>query len=368
MSANSMMDEIKPRIAGLPIGTKVVAFGFAGVEQIFCITGEMDENESQDMCLISGYYEDAYFSPKQKIDKYSSPLSKKFGIGFYWDDVENIVYPQSKVVAAMRRANYLVKKISDQENAKQQADKKEILELPLKFPHLQPLNGKNDDYNFVKANIVVDLKKNFPGVKFSVKKRGYDSININWTDGPSMDEVVKVTGKYESYENDWSGDFRDYSPSNFNKVFGGLKYVFEDRDMSSEIRELVPVLNAHWPDEYTYENEGTLRKVWWRYSFPIGSSNFRLERNDCTCGSRADFWDIKFDKKAVENVEKTEISVSNIEIVDYSDKSIAVIGETKAIKDKLKELGGRFNFRLTCGAGWIFSKKQESAVRIALSL
>ena len=48
------------------------------------------------------------------------------------------------------------------------------------------------------------------------------------------------------------------------------------------------------------------------------------------------------------------------QIIDYSEKAIAVVGDTRDIKDKLKELGGRFNPRLSCGAGWIFSKKQRA--------
>lgn len=50
---------------------------------------------------------------------------------------------------------------------------------------------------------------------------------------------------------------------------------------------------------------------------------------------------------------------SKYQIIDYSEKSIAVIGDTKEIKDQLKALGGRFNGKLSCGAGWIFSKKQK---------
>lgn len=55
-----------------------------------------------------------------------------------------------------------------------------------------------------------------------------------------------------------------------------------------------------------------------------------------------------------------------VQLVDYSEKSFAVIGETKPIKDKLKELGGVFNFRLSCGAGWIFSKTKLQAVQAYL--
>lgn len=49
-------------------------------------------------------------------------------------------------------------------------------------------------------------------------------------------------------------------------------------------------------------------------------------------------------------------------IIDYSEKAIAVIGDTKEIKDSLKNLGGKFNPRLTCGAGWIFSAKKREEI------
>ena len=51
-----------------------------------------------------------------------------------------------------------------------------------------------------------------------------------------------------------------------------------------------------------------------------------------------------------------------VKIVDYSDKAFAVIGDTKPICGELKSLGGRWNKRLTCGAGWIFSNKMRPAV------
>lgn len=51
-----------------------------------------------------------------------------------------------------------------------------------------------------------------------------------------------------------------------------------------------------------------------------------------------------------------------VEVVAYSDKAFAVIGDTKPICAELKKLGGRWNKRLTCGAGWIFSNGKRAAV------
>lgn len=45
--------------------------------------------------------------------------------------------------------------------------------------------------------------------------------------------------------------------------------------------------------------------------------------------------------------------------VYYTDKSIAVFGDTKPWVNELKQLGGKFNSRLTGGAGWIFPKSKE---------
>jgi hypothetical protein len=56
-----------------------------------------------------------------------------------------------------------------------------------------------------------------------------------------------------------------------------------------------------------------------------------------------------------------------MKIIDYSAKAIAVVGDTKPIKDELKKLGGKFNPKLSCGAGWIFSAKKREDVEKLLS-
>lgn len=82
-----------------------------------------------------------------------------------------------------------------------------------------------------------------------------------------------------------------------------------------------------------------------------------------SCGEwldEADFNDIK------EAMAEEKAEASAFTVVDYSEKAIAVVGDTKPLAGQLKALGGRFNPRLTCGAGWIFSKKKEAEVRSLL--
>jgi hypothetical protein len=64
---------------------------------------------------------------------------------------------------------------------------------------------------------------------------------------------------------------------------------------------------------------------------------------------------------------ESEQIIPNCQIIDYSEKAFAVIGDTKAVKDELKAIGGRFNFRLSCGAGWIFPKKCLTDVQALLN-
>lgn len=59
---------------------------------------------------------------------------------------------------------------------------------------------------------------------------------------------------------------------------------------------------------------------------------------------------------------KTDQVCGKVQIVTYSEKSFAVIGDTYKHKDKLSELGGTYNKFLKCGKGWIFSNKRLDSV------
>lgn len=55
------------------------------------------------------------------------------------------------------------------------------------------------------------------------------------------------------------------------------------------------------------------------------------------------------------------------QIINYSEKAIAVVGDTKEIKDSLKAMGGKFNRYLSCGAGWIFSARKREELENLLN-
>ena len=61
--------------------------------------------------------------------------------------------------------------------------------------------------------------------------------------------------------------------------------------------------------------------------------------------------------------EETQTAVT---VCKYSEKAIAVIGDTRPFADVLRANGGRFNARLTCGAGWIFQATKKDIIVEAL--
>jgi hypothetical protein len=84
-------------------------------------------------------------------------------------------------------------------------------------------------------------------------------------------------------------------------------------------------------------------------------------------------WDeieAKIEREKKELTEKPEpkaeaaspVKCGEIKIIDYSERAIAVIGDTKPIKGMLKSAGGRFNKFLSCGCGWVFSKNKRNEV------
>ncbi len=115
------------------------------------------------------------------------------------------------------------------------------------------------------------------------------------------------------------------------------------------------------------------------YSFcKSGSSFFIRENFECDADENVDSQiesspEEKIDTEEFSMVKPTVSSPSTtslspasqtaIRIVEYSEKAIAVYGDTRQYAEQFKTIGGYFNARLREGAGWIFSKKRESDVR-----
>ena len=110
----------------------------------------------------------------------------------------------------------IIRKKQEKEEAdRYRAEQKKA--LMVQFSWLIPVDGQYYvDSKYVAKNIRIELKREFPGIKFSVSKNGYSPVNVVWTGGPSLDFVEKVTVKYR----------HGNAKLAFNELFGGCEYVF----------------------------------------------------------------------------------------------------------------------------------------------
>ena len=300
----------------LPKGTIVYAFGAGMEESRWATTGKGDE-----IVKLSPNESDSYFSnPFNTLDEYCRPISEKFGIGFYYD-LDAPRATDEEISQAIERANNFLKEEEEEKNRAEEESTRAREEVIKKYGKTfdQPSGEHITDAVLVAKHIRQDLANEFPGQKFSVRKTDYSTIHIEWTDGPTKEEVEQIAGKHERtcVPDRWNADLWEHNDTAFTSVFGGVDYLFYYRETAPENRGIS------------------------LYTKP----------------------------EPKQNKTKTEtIEAKGLQIIDYSEKAIAIVGETRAIKETLKNLGGRFNRHLSCGAGWIFSKTKETTLREALNI
>lgn len=207
------------------------------------------------------------------------------------------------------------------------------------------------------ALIRQDLKEKFPLTKFKVTSENYsmgDCVNVSWIDGAAENEVKELLAKYEY--GSFNGMEDAYEINNLRDDIAQTKYLSLNRTISQEIylakfeemkktwNILQPIvdINAASQDLFNY------CRFWTAHQFIY-------QQND-------GFRKIDFSKKP-ESKPLQQAFNGAVKIVEYSEKAIAIFGDTKPLKDKFKALGGRFNpFLMNNGekmAGWIFPKTKS---------
>lgn len=202
----------------------------------------------------------------------------------------------------------------------------------------------------ISAKVRIFAKKNFPDFKFSVRTERSmctDSMYIELKAGtciPFVEGSRSAERGYMSTMSTVKGWEDELTPEMFKVLDAVTTYAssfrYDDSDGMQDYFDTNFYIHIKVGDEYQVvepkEKKNTLKKG-------------------------------KEDAADVVEYVKAEC----LEIVDYSEKAIAVFGDTKAIKDQLKDLGGRFNPALNYDgekrAGWIFSKEQADKVRELLA-
>lgn len=202
-----------------------------------------------------------------------------------------------------------------------QARKEELKQI-YSFLTLNPADGKQMILNIRKF-----LKYHLPNLEFKISAR-YDSYcgGFNCEINTSKDTPEEVRSQIKEVCESWTNetmltgeyDYNDYGEYEahenlMNSLFGKINYkLYQYYTLNKPYNE---------PKENNYHNNEDLKD----YS-------------------------------------------GSLKIINYSEKSIALLGDTKAIKDILKNMGGRFNSHLSCGSGWIFKKDKEIELRAKFNI
>lgn len=338
--------------------TKLFAYGAGMSKQEFVI---YDDNMNAVEIAHSKEVDESdlnnYFSATHRVEETVRPISKKFGIGFYYDESGELV-PDEIIEMSIERAKNYEKLKEEVKYRKEQEEKQLAEQLKKEYSYLTQIEGY--DHKTCGDNIRKELKVKFPRTKFSVRYSSFsggEDYTISWTDGPTEEEVSDITDKYQDHHSDYSGDYWDYTPSVFNKLFGGVKYVSTNRTISEEAKALVK-------EEYKDLTRDNMYDYNFKEQDEKAIETARLFTATVEDVIYAICYHRSFEIKATPSIEPvTKVEGTDVEIIDYSEKAFAVVGNTKEIKDNLKRLGGRFNAKLSCGAGWIFSKTKLDEVK-----
>lgn len=196
----------------------------------------------------------------------------------------------------------------------------------------------------ISAKVRAYAKKNFPDFKFSIRTEyGTSSMYIELKSGTNVPFIEGSRSAERGYMSTMSS-VKAWEDELTPKVFAALNAV------------------SNYASSFRYNDSDGMQDYF--------DTNFyiHIEVSDeyKVIEPKAKKSSIKTEK-AEEAKEMEAVTVEGLEMVDYSDKAIAVFGDTKAIKEQLKELGGRFNPSLNYNgekrAGWIFSKKKADEVR-----
>ncbi len=191
------------------------------------------------------------------------------------------------------------------------------------------------------AEIRTQLKKEFPDYKFSVTRSNHSGVSVSVLSAP-FNLLRDASRTYEQINQFYIHDNYKEMPEAaavLGKMYAiinsGNRTVSEDGDYGS-----IPAF-------YVTMSVGSFDKP------------FLVVDKQPTAQPTQD-------KSEVNGTEKVEVQAGEVQIIDYSEKAFAVIGDTYPIKEQLKQLGGKFNRFLKCGAGWIFSKSKLEEVQAAL--
>ena len=333
--------ETREEVQGLRRGLRVVFFGPGMMQTRYIITSVQGEkiklvrifsHDFRSLEDVENYLGDEWGDEysRRELNKYDHirPLSKKFGIGYYWDDEENKTYTDKEISEAERiadnfdrwAANWKANKEEEERRAQEEANRKEsaiiaewsriLEELPKLYKRVEGLSWydmtveqREAERNAKRKNKIARMaafKRNlkavfnyfWPGVKcsFKISQNVYGKAEITWYDGPTVAEVkaCEVFDYFRAYsfECDQFADNGDVHRraifSKFREMFGAFDCDGTDyeRKFTEETADKVrQIIAENFPaaEDLRKETEGTKSK-YQTFSFSIFGLNDDLSK------------------------------------------------------------------------------------------
>ncbi|NSX34469.1 hypothetical protein HTK96_13910 [Brevundimonas vesicularis] len=177
----------------------------------------------------------------------SKNLPEAVILGVQWSKLEGVATAEEIAEALAHSACVKAAKASAADMAaRRYADAVDALKVDPAFKRLVQDEDTHSG-KLAARNIRTQLKAAFPGVKFSVTKRSYGALNVEWLDGPTPEAVAQITGPYVSGSFDGMEDLYTSHVTPWNAVFGGAKYIFDRRETSDALTQAAidEVFNTH---------------------------------------------------------------------------------------------------------------------------
>lgn len=265
------------------------------------------------------------------------------------------------------------------------------------------------------------LKKYFRtkyGIDVKIKTEKYSggsSINIDYVLGPDAKEIEKEVanasyGSFNSMEDIYEFDRKEFVID--GKSLEQFKYTFVNQNISCELwfqiakkytervtyANLAPVVSIEQMNErfdelqngvwtwkqlikqlvkrrnFVTQDETKIEIVDVRFIDSIQGHEviYNFEGKEYSTREYKKVETAKSAPEKKETPEQTTTAANGVDVVDYSERAIAVTGNTYEIKETLKQLGGKFNkfLKINGGnvAGWIFPKTKKSEVLNVLGI
>ncbi len=259
------------------------------------------------------------------------PLSKKFGIGLYYTDTPAEFMDAFEVAILVGEAEVKARKEAEEAEAERQQAEQVKSVGRRRFAEILPPDAK--------AVIVAKLKQD---------------ESDHMTDYFASSTVRTVVLGFSKHTRDIFSEMRKYAPN-----LPETAYLAEPNE-DYEHREKYSMGAGYYLGESKYHG-------WIIQKIPIYKRERTIEDFAYTAGNEDN---IRLESPKPERTRQEQgqtTAQGEFILVDYSEKAIALFGDTKPIKDRLSDIGGRFNGRLTHDgqkrAGWIFQKAKEAQVR-----